>query len=101
MTHTLVFTFYLLKMSNYNYNIKKQFQDSLERAVRDHLIGNRTGERKNWNWTLRPCTDGGDVVEKLKLILSWVLGSRVVDMTSEEVLKHINYDGYLTTKYGP
>ena len=89
-------------------NITKTFQDSLERAVRDHLVGNRSGERENWHWTLRRGKDGENPVKKLKLILSWVLGSRVLNMTSEEVLEHIieeykkyNYDGFLTVKYGP
>ena len=68
--------------------IKQQFEVSLENAVRDHLVGNRTGERQNWHWSLKPCKDGRQVIEKLRLVLSWRLGSQVVGMTPQEVLKH-------------
>ena len=90
--------------------IQETFEVSLERVVRDHLIGNRSGERKNWHWTLRPGPgnrDISDIINKLKLILSWVLGHRVIHMNPEEVLKHTieeykkcNYYGYMGMKYG-
>ena len=88
-------------------NIKQVFQDSLERVVRDHLISNRSGERKNWYWTLKPLEGNRDIIQKLKLILSWVLGNQVLSMTKEEILKHTineykkyNYYSYVGKKYG-
>ena len=64
------------------------FKSSLERGVRDHLVPNRTGKRENWFWSLKGIEDPQTLL-KLKLIISWVLGNRVIHMTAEQVLKHV------------
>ena len=83
------------------------FQSTLERAVRDHLVPNRTGKRENWFWALKATQDCPCPLNKIKLILSWVLGNRVIHMTAGQVLKHMieeyrksNYYGFLRLKYG-
>ena len=82
------------------------FQSSLERAVREHLVPNRTGKRENWYWSLEVPEDPQSLM-KLKLILSWVLGNKVIHMTAEQVLKHMideyrksNYYSFMQLKYG-
>ena len=88
-------------------NINTIFQDSLESAVRDHLVPNRTGKRENWHWSLKATQDCPDPVKKLRLVLSWVLGRTVLDMTPAQVLKHTieeykksRYHSFLGLKYG-
>ena len=87
-------------------NIKKIYHDSLEQAVRDHIVGVRTGDRKDWHWTLKMFNEI-DPIPKLKLILSWKFGNQVLQMTSHEILKNLlaeykkyNYCSYQQMKYG-
>ena len=82
-------------------NINNKFQDSLERAVQKHLVGNTTKRR----WELRPKKKS--VLLKLRLVLSWVMGTRALKFTPKEVLYHIieqykrlNHDGFMEKKYG-
>ena len=88
-------------------NIQNRFHDSLERAVRDHLVGNSSGPRETWHWSLKPVQDHRLIIKKLRMILSWVFGDKVLTMTSDDVLKHTieeykkyDYDSFLTMKYG-
>ena len=82
-------------------NIKKRFHTSLEQVVQDHFVGNTTKNR----WELRPQKQS--VLLKLRLVLSWVMGPRVLKLAPKEVMYHIiehykrlNHDGYLEKKYG-
>ena len=84
-------------------NIQKRFEDSLEQMVRNHLKGNRTKKL----WELYPPQDWKVIMTKLRLVLSWVMGRKVLTMTDVVVMSHImkeykkyNHDGYLTKKYG-
>ena len=87
--------------------IQQSFREALEQSVRDHLVGNSSGPQTTWHWTVKPAQEHRKIVKKWRLILSWVLGSRVVHMSSGEILYHIieeykkyDYDSYLTLKYG-
>ena len=82
-------------------DINKKFQESLERVVDEHLVGNTTKRR----WELRPKKQA--VLLKLRLVLSWVMGNRALKFTGKEVLYHIiehykrlNHDGFMEKKYG-
>ena len=82
-------------------NITKKFQESLEQAVQEHLVGNVTKKR----WELRPKKQA--VLHKLRLVLSWVMGPRALKLTPKQVLYYIiehykvlNHDGFLEKKYG-
>ena len=82
-------------------NINKRFQDSLEHVVQVHFSGNTTKSR----WELRP--NKKSVLLKLRLVLSWVMGARVLKLEPKEIMYHIleyykrlNHHGYLEKKYG-
>ena len=86
--------------------IQQTFEDSLKRTCLSNLVGVRSGPRKDWHWALKSDNEH-DIIEKLKLILSWVLGSRVIHMTKAEVLYHTiaqykkcDYHGFISLKYG-
>ena len=58
-------------------------------------------------WSLIQPDVERDIINKLKLIISWVFGRRVINMTHTEVLKYTieeykkcNYSGFLRKKYG-
>jgi len=87
-------------------NIQNKYQHSVEQAVRDHFVGNRSGERKDWHWCLHPDRDSDRIIKKLQLVLSWVFGRKVLSMTPRELMFHTleeykkcNKDTYLTMKY--
>ena len=86
--------------------IREIFESSLTRVCQSNLIGIRSGQRKDWYWTFKSDKER-DIIRKLKLILSWVMGSQVLHMTNQDVLKYTieeykkcNYYGFLGLKYG-
>ena len=87
-------------------NIQEIYQQSLQQAGRDHLVGVRTGNREEGYWKLK-FVNGKNPIPKLKLVLSWKFGAQVISMTDADVLKYIiseykkyNYYSFLGMKYG-
>ena len=81
--------------------IQKRFQESVVQVVREHFLGNTIKKR----WELRPKKQA--VLQKLRLVLAWVMGPTVLKLKPRQVMYHIiehyknyDHDGYLTKKYG-
>ena len=81
-------------------NIRQRFHDSLGRIVQDNFIGNTIKRR----WELYPSQDHKFIIKKLRLVLvlSWVLGNKVHNMTPVELMTYTideyrkyDYDNYV------
>ena len=87
-------------------NIQNTYEVELKRICRSNLLGVRSGRRKDWYWMLR-VDKRHDITNKLRLVLSWKFGRRVLRMTPHQVLYHtieeykrLDYLGYKGLKYG-
>ena len=82
-------------------NIRQRFHDSLGHIVQDNFIGNTITRR----WELYPPQDHKFIIKKLRLVLSWMLGNKVQNMTPVELMaytidayKKYDYDNYIKKK---
>ena len=84
--------------------IKDIFLESLEQVFHDHIRGDASIKE----WRLHPAVaDYKPIVNKLKLVLSWVKGNEVSGMNTRQVMRDIidqykkyNHSDYMTAKYG-
>ena len=87
-------------------NIQNIYEVELKRICRSNLIGVRSGRKKDWYWRLT-ADKNLDLTHKLRLILSWRFGGKVLLMTIQELLYHtieeykrVDYLGFQGLKYG-
>ena len=87
--------------------IQQIFEIELKRICQSNLLGIRSGPQEDDGYWRLKHDERRDIYKTLKLILSWVLGSRVIHMTNNEVLFHTieqykrcDYIGFLGLKYG-